>query len=924
MDDVPDVQMGSPGGSPVDEFRHTPPPSPQRLTPAMELLQVEKLEQDGGLKAGTAYFLISNRWYTEWLEWVGHVCVQSPKMGPAKDPTMPSFGLDLDGGSGAYPDEQPQIATSLSWTKDRPGPIDNAILLEPDDSSSLKKSIQELQDFRIIQGDVWALLHSWYGGGPAIKRRAITTPSGTAQVELHGLALKIHKTSDVSNPVTVIESKTTTVGELKKRMCEEMHLEVSKVRIWDYFNQRKYALLEKDGGCDQTLESRQIFEGNAILLEEADANGDWPQDEDTQTSSGGIIGTSSFSTGGSSFGGGSADCPTHGQPPQKGAVGLQNLGNTCFMNSAVQCLFNVPALRDFFVSDAFREGLNPTAYKTQGKLAESFAQLVTLMWSRDVIKVAPRNFKWQIGQFAEQFSGYGQQDSMELLEYVLDGLKEDVNKVQGRKPYFEVKEAEGRADSVVAEEAKWQYNQRNSSRVDDLFVGFLKSTVKCPEAGCTRVSVTMDPFLSIKLGLVSTVQEKSLELSVWVVPWEIKINDGNSLTKHRVSVLKGGSVKDLIEVVAKEAGVAAEHCLLIELWSKKVQKFFEENHCVDSIRQEDILVMYEVPGAAAFRMTSEQRWGCASIPESSEDIAESSETCGVIAHHRQAKASQWSTYNSKEIIGLPMLLCVPKRTNPKSLVKIVEGRLQQMFGLMEIDEGESHKWQLYLPSDKWQVGTGGRLLEGDELVSFSSREYLAIEWQEDATVPPQLVQQLRDTEATRGSSDYGSGPELSLERCFEMFVEEEQLGSDDAWYCSVCKKHVEAFKKIDIWSWPPVLVVQLKRFSYTRWSRDRLDTPIVFPLEGLDVTSCCVPGSEARASGCVFDLCAVSKHIGSLGGGHYVAYVRSSEDGEWYFCDDGSVSRVSADRVREDKVGAYVLFYLRRDHRPTAWGDSLS
>merc|ERR1719281_126870 len=119
------------------------------------------------------------------------------------------------------------------------------------------------------------------------------------------------------------------------------------------------------------------------------------------------------------------------------------------MNSAVQCLFNVPSLRDYFVSDAYREGLNPTAYKTKGKLAESFAQLTSLMWSNDVTKVAPRNFKWLIGQFAEQFSGYGQQDSMEFIEYVLDGLKEDVNEVQGQKPFVELKEADGRPDEIV-------------------------------------------------------------------------------------------------------------------------------------------------------------------------------------------------------------------------------------------------------------------------------------------------------------------------------------------------------------------------------------------------------------------------------------------------------------------------------------------
>merc|ERR1719191_763976 len=175
---------------------------------------------------------------------------------------------------------------------------------------------------------------------------------------------------------------------------------------------------------------------------------------------GGAIGSSSSTTFSSGMGDASQDIPTRGQPPQRGAVGLQNLGNTCFMNSAIQCLFNVPTLREYFVTDAFREGLNTTAYKTQGKLAESFGQLAALMWKDDIQRVAPRNFKWQVGQFAEQFSGYGQQDSMELVEYVLDGLKEDCNQVKTQAPYVELKEADGRPDPEVALEAEDNYKRR--------------------------------------------------------------------------------------------------------------------------------------------------------------------------------------------------------------------------------------------------------------------------------------------------------------------------------------------------------------------------------------------------------------------------------------------------------------------------------
>lgn len=64
----------------------------------------------------------------------------------------------------------------------------------------------------------------------------------------------------------------------------------------------------------------------------------------------------------------------------------------------------------------------------------------------------------------------------------------------------------------------------------------------------------------------------------------------------------------------------------------------------------------------------------------------------------------------------------------------------------------------------------------------------------------------------------------------------------------------------------------------------------------------------------MYDLYAVSNHYGGLGGGHYTAFCRNAEDGNWYEFDDSYVRQVPASSVVTE--AAYVLFYMRRDLFP--------
>lgn len=118
------------------------------------------------------------------------------------------------------------------------------------------------------------------------------------------------------------------------------------------------------------------------------------------------------------------------------------------MNSALQCLSNTPHLTKYFVRGEYKDELNyDNPLGMRGEIAKAFAGLLLQIWTGEYSAVAPRQFKTQVGRFAPQFSGYQQQDSQELLAFLLDGLHEDLNRIQ-KKPYIELKDADNRPDKV--------------------------------------------------------------------------------------------------------------------------------------------------------------------------------------------------------------------------------------------------------------------------------------------------------------------------------------------------------------------------------------------------------------------------------------------------------------------------------------------
>ena len=191
--------------------------------------------------------------------------------------------------------------------------------------------------------------------------------------------------------------------------------------------------------------------------------------------------------------------------PSRGVVGLQNLGNTCFMNSALQCFFNTPPLLHYFSEQPYRDHLNAKS-QMGGELAKTFADtFLQVLKCKEHGCVNPATLKRVVGRWAPHLSGYQQQDAQEFMRFLMDGLSEDLNNKSPRpsKPHDLTEEQLGRL-AVESQSDYWwrRHLALNDSIVTETFCGQFMSKLVC--CTCKDVSYTFEPFFDLSVPIPSS------------------------------------------------------------------------------------------------------------------------------------------------------------------------------------------------------------------------------------------------------------------------------------------------------------------------------------------------------------------------------------------------------------------------------------
>ncbi|CDK29363.1 unnamed protein product [Kuraishia capsulata CBS 1993] len=201
-------------------------------------------------------------------------------------------------------------------------------------------------------------------------------------------------------------------------------------------------------------------------------------------------------------------------------TGLANLGNTCYMNCTLQCLFGTKKFDEFFLNGSYKSHININSrLGSKGILANEFNGLVTEIFIKSnhshPTYISPLRFRKIIASLSSSFRTSEQQDCSEFLNFLLDGLHEDLNECGNHPPLPELtKEEEFRREKLairVASTIEWEkYLKTNFSIVVDIFQGQYLSRLQCTV--CKNTSTTYNAYSILSLPIPETSARTKISL----------------------------------------------------------------------------------------------------------------------------------------------------------------------------------------------------------------------------------------------------------------------------------------------------------------------------------------------------------------------------------------------------------------------------
>uniref|UniRef100_A0A8C0EFS4 Ubiquitin carboxyl-terminal hydrolase 16 n=1 Tax=Bubo bubo TaxID=30461 RepID=A0A8C0EFS4_BUBBB len=612
--------------------------------------------------------------------------------------------------------------------------------------------------------------------------------------------------------------------------------------------------------------------------------------------------------------------------------GLSNLGNTCFFNAVMQNLSQTPVLREL-LKEAKMPGttvkiespelsMEPQLIKLDqpGPLTLAMYQFLTEMQETKKGVVTPKELFAQVCKKATRFKGYQQQDSHELLRYLLDGMRaEEIQQIS-----VGILKALTDSNKQNEEELKKkikEYEKQKGIRsfVDRIFGGELTSMIMCEE--CRTVS---------KQTKVKITNERNVRKNKEKESEDEEDKNNDCYLKQRDE--PPGTSKHLQKKAKKQAKKQAKSQRRQQKLQGKVLHLTDicateqSEKDVEYNQESETEINSETPDV---KQEEESPNDHHCLTE--KDLSLQGDNTEVQSMHENTRKPEQECVENECLMDLPM-------EGLDSPIKFVNG-LDNLSLKDEDDENEDEE-ELATDFSKLHLGANAE----SDTSTLDDLQTVPIKTCEVSTEDPETAF------CTLANREDLNPEEGSIHHCLYQFTRNEKLTETNKLLCDVCtqrrygpKKNIKSEKKyvytnakkqMLISLAPPILTLHLKRFQQAGFNLRKVNRHIKFP-EVIDLAPFCTAKCKNVTEGntkVLYSLYGVVEHSGTMRSGHYTAYakMRSMNNhlsdlvlrgqspqaletepvkGQWFHISDTHVQAVSASKVLSSQ--AYLLFYER-------------
>ncbi|CAM4534530.1 unnamed protein product [Caretta caretta] len=634
--------------------------------------------------------------------------------------------------------------------------------------------------------------------------------------------------------------------------------------------------------------------------------------------------------------------------------GINNLGNTCFFNAVMQNLAQTHMLNELMyemkekgiklkISQAEDAQLDPLVVNLSSPGPLTSAMFLFLHSMRETGKgpLSPKVLFSQLCQKAPRFKGFQQQDSQELLHYLLDAMRiEETKRIQaGILKAFNnptTKTADEETKRKVKGNVFSAYGREGVKMnfIDRIFVGELTSTVMCEE--CENISTVKEPFIDLSLPIIEERVSKPVPLGRTSKCKNVQEADLGQFNCSSITAPNNQQPK----ITRRHSLTKDKNQLNHERSLARKSSSGEEERSPVIMHEKRKL---EVEGGSGVLYSE-------AINTATESTANGSQTEGSEKEVSRSESSVDADSEASE--------------GESAAKQEVTGRSSNASGL-HVD-GLNHLVNIRLPHSKPSDSNNEMITSAIAKLSFNS---VGNESEEPVSEDPSLSlsnnsvfsveksplsQSPQNAFQTLSQSYITSSKECSVQSCLYQFTSMELLMGNNKLLCENCTErkqkyqnkthttekkteglYTNARKQLLISAVPAILVLHLKRFHQAGLSLRKVNRHVDFPLI-LDLAPFCSASCKnvTDAARVLYTLYGIVEHSGSMRGGHYAAYVKvrtpckkllehiasnrnvqglkeavGGSAGQWVYVSDVHVQMVPESRVLNSQ--AYLLFYER-------------